>query len=74
MVDAVPRRHDDNADLLRLVSVRPMCPEARLCWDALVDHNHYLGLQSLFGKTLCYVAVADERWPALLGWQAAVLN
>lgn len=43
-------------------------------WDALVDQYHYLGLRSLFGRTLRYVAVADERWLALLGWQAAALK
>ena len=34
----------------------------------------YLGLRSLFGKTVRYVAVADERWLALLGWQVAALK
>jgi hypothetical protein len=34
----------------------------------LVDEYHYLGLRSLFGKTLRYVAAADGRWVALLGW------
>jgi hypothetical protein len=63
-----------DSDLLRQVCVRPIEPEERARWDALVDRHHYLGLRSLFGKTLRYVAVADGRWLALLGWQAAALK
>ena len=69
-----PRGRDDNADLLQRLRVRPIHPEERPRWDALVDRYHYLGLRSLFGKTLRYVAVAGERWFALLGWQAAALK
>jgi len=62
------------AELLHRVVVRPIQPEERARWDALVDRHHYLGLRALFGKTLRYVAVADGRWLALLGWQAAALK
>ena len=69
-----PHGRNDNADLLQHLRVRPIRPEERPRWDALVDRYHYLGLRSLFGKTLRYVAVAGERWLALLGWQAAALK
>jgi hypothetical protein len=69
-----PSANADDADLLGRLCVRPICPEERGQWDALVDEYHYLGLRSLFGKTLRYVAVADGRWVALLGWQAAALK
>jgi len=36
--------------------------------------HHYLGLRALVGKTLRYVAVVDDRWLALLGWQGAALK
>ena len=61
-------------ELLRRVEVRPIQPDERGAWDALVAAHHYLGLRSLFGKTLRYVATLDGRWLALLGWQAAALK
>jgi hypothetical protein len=61
-------------DLLRRIEVRPILPEERGEWDALVAAHHYLGLRSLFGKTLRYVAALDGRWLALLGWQPAALK
>lgn len=62
------------AALLRRIEVRPIRPEERGEWDALVQAHHYLGLRSLFGKTLRYVATVEGRWLALLGWQAAALK
>jgi hypothetical protein len=61
-------------DVLRRVEVRPIGPVERGEWDALVQAHHYLGLRSLFGKTLRYVAEVDGHWLALLGWQAAALK
>jgi hypothetical protein len=61
-------------DLLHRVAVRLIVPEERAEWDALVAAHHYLGLRSLFGQTLRYVAEIDGRWLALLGWQAAALK
>ncbi len=74
MVGAAAYPPNEDAQLLQRVCVRPIHPQERARWDALVDQYHYLGLRSLFGKTLRYVAVADERWLALLGWQAAALK
>lgn len=70
----VSRAQHTDAGLLRRLHVRPIRPQERRRWDALLDRYHYLGLRCLFGKTLRYVAVADERWLALLGWQAAALK
>ena len=60
--------------LLRRLAVRPIRREERAEWDALVEAHHYLGLRTLFGKTLRYVAEAEGRWRALLGWQVAALK
>ena len=62
------------SDLVRRVEVRPIRPDERGAWDALVAAHHYLGLRSLFGRTLRYVATVEGHWLALLGWQAAALN
>jgi hypothetical protein len=62
------------SDLLRRLEVRPILRAERGTWDALVQAHHYLGLRSLFGKTLRYVATLDGCWLALLGWQAAALK
>jgi hypothetical protein len=40
------------ADVLRRLEVRPIRPEERAAWDALVRDHRYLGLQSLLRKTL----------------------
>jgi hypothetical protein len=74
MVGESPQAQRTDADLLRRVCVRPIQPEERARWDALMDEHHYLGLRALFGKTLRYVASADGQWLALLGWQAAALT
>ena len=74
MASDVSNLPGEDAELLHRVCVRPIRSEERARWDALVDQYHYRGLRSLFGKTLRYVAVADERWLALLGWQAAALK
>jgi hypothetical protein len=73
MADA-PVESSARADILRRLEVRPIRPEERAAWDALVEEHHYLGLRSLFGRTLRYVAAVDGRWLALLGWQAAALK
>lgn len=56
------------------VQVRLIYPNERELWDTLIRRHHYLGLHSLVGKTLRYVAVFEDCWLALLGWQAAALK
>ena len=74
MADDTRQTLAPGADLLNRLRVRLIRPEERRRWDTVVDQYHYLGLRSLFGKTLRYVAVVEERWLALLGWQTAALK
>jgi hypothetical protein len=67
----IPYHH---LDIINNVQVRPIFRTERKKWDALVRQHHYLGLKSLVGKALRYVAVFEDCWLALLGWQAAALK
>jgi hypothetical protein len=64
----------DAREVLNNIRVRLMLPGERDRWDTLIRHHHYLGLHSLVGETLRYVAVFQDQWLALLGWQAAALK
>ena len=68
MADGPCQPHCSSAEVLRRLEVRPIRPEERAAWDALVQEHHYLGLHALFGRTLRYVAALDGYWVALLGW------
>ncbi|WP_414039206.1 ISAs1 family transposase [Acidithiobacillus sp. M4-SHS-6] len=57
--------------LLQRVQVRPILPTERERWNTLMRAHHYRGFRTLAGRTLRYVATLDDRWVALLGWQAA---
>lgn len=70
-IQATPYHHKQ---VLAGVNVRPIYPYERERWDHLVRKFHYLSLKSLVGKTLRYVAVFEDCWLALLGWQAAALK
>lgn len=59
---------------LRSVQVRLLRPGERASWDRLMREHHYLGLRSLVGESLRYVAEWQGRWVALLGWCAAALK
>lgn len=61
-------------DIIRDIQVRPIFGFERDRWDALIRRHHYLGLKSMVGKTMRYVAVFEDCWLALLGWQAAALK
>lgn len=54
--------------------VRPMTSEEQPRWINLMDAHHYLGFRQLVGKYLCYVAVLNEQWVALLSWSWAALK
>lgn len=60
--------------ILRCVEVRPILRAERSQWDALMREHHYLGFHSMVGESLRYVAVCQERWLALIGWNAAALS
>jgi hypothetical protein len=63
----------DTIPLCRIV-VRPVTPDERQMWDRLMSQYHYLGLKSLVGKSIRYVAEVQGRWLALLGWAASALK
>ncbi len=67
----IPHHH---RDIINDVQVRPIFRIERQRWDTLIRQYHYLGLNSMVGKTLRYVAVFEDCWLALLGWQAAALK
>lgn len=57
----------------RLV-VRPVRQEERAVWRELMQQHHYLGFEHAIGESLCYVAVREGIWIALLGWGSAALK
>jgi len=61
-------------NIIQGVQVRLIFPSERKRWDTLIRQHHYLGLKVMVGKTLRYVAVFEDCWLALLGWQAAALK
>ena len=63
----------DNFPLYKVV-VRPITPDERQMWDGLMSQYHYLGLKSLVGQSIRYVAELQGRWLALLGWAASALK
>jgi hypothetical protein len=63
----------ENSPLCSIV-VRPVTPDERQMWDRLMSQYHYLGLKSLVGKSIRYVAEVQGRWLALLGWAASALK
>lgn len=59
---------------LRRIQVRPVLPTEQERWNALMREHHYRGFRTLAGPTLRYVATLEDRWLALLGWQAAAFQ
>lgn len=64
---------DRSALPLDQIIVRPVRCEERARWRHLMRTHHYLGLRS-FGPSLCYIALFQEQWVALLGWGVAALQ
>ena len=62
------------ADLGKLVLHLVETPEMRRLWRALVDRHHYLGEGVMCGEHLLYLAYAEGRVVAALGWGAASLR
>ena len=62
-------------EIVRSVGVRPLREKAEIeTFDALMRAHHYLGLRTLVGECLRYVAEVDGRWVALLAWAAPALK
>jgi len=71
--DSLMPEATDSISLCGII-LRPIRPEERLDWDRFMSRYHYLGLKSLVGKSLRYVAELQGRWVALLGWAASALK
>lgn len=56
------------------IEVRPIRREERTRWDELMRQYHYLGLHSLIGESIRYLAIHQGQWLALIGWSAAALK
>lgn len=56
------------------INIRPLRSEERARWRQLMRVHHYLGLRKIVGQSLCYVALCQGEWVALLGWGAAALK
>jgi len=62
------------SEVLRSLEVRPISRHERPLWDDLMRQYHYLGLHSLVGESIRYIALHQEHWLALIGWSAAALK
>jgi hypothetical protein len=61
-------------ELLDRLVVRPIDPgdaAERSRFRGLMEQHHYLRNDAVVGEQIRYVAEADGRWLALLGWSAA---
>ena len=63
------------AVFLRKVRVRPVhnIAEQRR-WDRLVAKHHYLSFRGFYGKALRHVAMIEDTWLVLVGWQAGAFK
>lgn len=59
---------------LRGMEVRPIKRDERSHWDELIRQHHYLGLHSLIGETIRYIAIYQGQWFALIGWSSAAFK
>lgn len=62
-------------EMVRSVVVKPIRNKDEIRrFDALMREHHYLGLDTLVGENVRYVAEIEGEWVALLGWCAAALT
>lgn len=64
----------DQQDLLSDLIVRPITSEEKSRWINLMDTHHYLRFKQLVGTYICYVALLQGEWVALLSWSWAALK
>ena len=57
--------------ILEHLTARPITPQERRRFDALMVEHHYLKSNHLVGEQLCYVATYQGKWLALSSWCAA---
>ena len=65
---------DKGQVVVREVEVRPVRPDERRRWDALMAAHHYLGFRQFAGRGLRHVAVWRGHWLALVGWQSGAFK
>ena len=65
---------DRDAVRVAEVEVRPVRPDERRRWDALMAAHHYLGFRQFAGRGLRHVAVWRGHWLALVGWQSGAFK
>ncbi len=65
------RPEADEQHILDQLTVRPIRPQERRRYDALMKEHHYLHSHQLVGEQLCYVATYRGEWLALSSWCAA---
>ncbi|MFN3531385.1 MAG: Druantia anti-phage system protein DruA [Candidatus Brocadia sp.] len=68
------RKRAATIEHLHDIEVRPINRNERLQWDELIRQHHYLGLHSLIGEGIRYIALHQNQWLALIGWSSAVLK
>jgi len=74
MSDKERRKSTEPLTPFPTIEVRPINRDERSQWDALIRQHHYLGLHSLIGENIRYIAVSEGRWFALIGWSAAAFK
>ncbi len=65
---------DKSEVVAREVEVRPIHPDERRRWDALMDERHCLGFRQFAGRGLRHVAEWRGHWLTLLGWQSGAVQ
>ena len=74
MADVVQGADRDCGIVLSEIVARPIRPDERARWDALMRRHHYLGFNRTAGRALRQVAEWRGQWLALpLLWQACAL-
>ncbi|MCC7210885.1 MAG: ISAs1 family transposase [Candidatus Brocadia sp.] len=68
------RKSTANREQLHDIKVRPINRDERHQWDELIRRHHYLGLHSLIGESIRYLAFYQHQWLALIGWSASALK
>jgi len=64
----------EQQQLLEKVQVRLIRREELERWEHLICEHHYLHDATMVGRSLRYVAEANGRWVALLGWNSGAYH
>jgi hypothetical protein len=64
----------ETRNVVRGVTIRPAGAAEKPLWDSPMQQHHYLGFRAMIGESLKYIAVYQDRRPALAGWCSAALK